>query len=160
MSGRGRSGRDGRRSGLARVLAVLAGLAVVVHVFGLYRPTGPPSPSWFPDVDKVEHLLGFAAPVCLVLLALDAARPLRRRTPGATLLVVGAFALHAVVSELAQHFFYVHRTGDPLDALADGAGVALGWGLATLVRRHLPPDVAAGVGSAGSAGESVTQVPR
>ena len=34
--------------------------------------------------------------------------------------------VHAVVSELVQHFFYTGRTGDPLDVLADWAGVTLG----------------------------------
>jgi hypothetical protein len=126
---------------LHRLFVVLSALAVVGHLYGLYRPTGPPSPGWFPYADKAEHLAGFGAPVCLILLALAHGG----RWPGvddpgsrsrrSELLVVAIFAAHAVLSELAQHFFYVHRTGDPLDALADWAGVTLGWVVARLILR-------------------------
>ncbi|MET0695384.1 MAG: VanZ family protein [Propionibacteriaceae bacterium] len=127
----------GHRFGVPQLLVVLAAGAVAVHLFGLYRPTGPPSPSWFPHIDKAEHLIGFGAPVCLVLLARwrwrrRSGQDLTRRFTG---LVVGAFALHALVSEVAQHFFYVHRTGDVLDVLADWTGVALGWAVAWGIRR-------------------------
>jgi VanZ family protein len=116
------------RPGAWPVVAVLAGLAVLAHLYGLYRATGPPSPSWFPHADKLEHLVGFAGPVALVLLAVG----LRARSRGATLsrracvLVAALFGAHAVVSELVQHAFYTTRSGDPLDALADGVGVLLG----------------------------------
>lgn len=95
-----------------------------MHLYGLYRITGPPSPPWFPNADKVEHVLGFALPVMVLLLALDWHG---RRGARWTWLVVGLFAVHAVVSELIQHWFYVGRTGDPRDALADWVGVAVGW---------------------------------
>ena len=142
----------GPRSTLSRLLVVLSVLAVLVHLFGLYRPTGPPSPAWFPRADKVEHLVGFGAPVCLLLLARlsrrtgtgpagvarndPAAAPRRDRFPR---WVVGIFAGHAVVSELVQHSFYRHRTGDPVDALADLAGVTLGWWVARLLARRVLP---------------------
>jgi VanZ family protein len=129
----------GHRFGVPQLLVVLAVAAVVVHLFGLYRPTGPPSPSWFPNIDKLQHLVGFGAPVCLLLLArwrwqLRSGGDLTRRFTG---WVVGAFAGHAVISELAQHFFYVHRTGDFFDVLADWTGVALGWATAVLIRRRV-----------------------
>ena len=40
--------------------------------------------------------------------------------------MVGVFAAHAVVSELIQHVWYQHRTGDPLDVVADWIGIAAG----------------------------------
>lgn len=126
------------RSPLSRALVVLAALAVAVHLFGLYRPAGPPSPSWFPHADKLEHLVGFGAPVFLILITRWRTGPAGRRalTRRFSWVVVGVFALHAVVSELIQHFFYTARTGDPLDVLADWTGVAVGAVLAMLVVRH------------------------
>jgi hypothetical protein len=38
--------------------------------------------------------------------------------------VVGVFGVHAVVSELIQHVWYQHRTGDLLDVVADWVGIA------------------------------------
>jgi hypothetical protein len=38
--------------------------------------------------------------------------------------VVGVFAVHAVVSELIQHVWYHHRTGELLDVIADWIGIA------------------------------------
>jgi len=110
-----------------RGLAALALLATVLQLYGLYRVTGPGSPSWFPQIDKVEHAVGFALPVALALLALGlrAGRQAFRRRP-ATAALAGVFAAHAVVSELVQHAFYRGRTGDPFDVLADWVGVAVG----------------------------------
>jgi hypothetical protein len=48
-------------------------------------------------------------------------------------LVVGVFAAHAVVSEVVQHLWYRHRTGDPLDVAADWAGIAVGVLLLRLI---------------------------
>ena len=116
------------RGGAWPVVAVLAGLAVVAQLYGLYRVTGPPSPPWFPHADKLEHALGFALPVALCLLAVG----LRAYSRGAGLsrralvVVIGVFAAHAVVSELVQHLLYRTRTGDPLDVLADAVGVTAG----------------------------------
>jgi hypothetical protein len=124
----GRGGRAGP------TLLVATGIALCVHLYGLYRPVGPPTPPWLPLADKVEHLIGFALPVLLVLLTLDrsgGASPRRR----VQLIVVLLFAAHAVVSEIVQHFYYVHRTGDPLDVLADWVGVGLGWLAYWLIRR-------------------------
>lgn len=136
-----------RRPGLPQALTGAAVVAVAVHLFGLYRPTGPPSPSWFPHADKAEHLLGFGLPVLLLLLAARAWVPastgavVRRDRQRHRLgpLVAAVFAAHAVVSELVQHFFYSGRTGDPLDALADLVGVALGWAASRPLAARLPP---------------------
>lgn len=120
-------------------MAGLAALAVVAQVYGVYRPTGPPSPAWFPNADKLEHAVGFGLPVALLLTALtlrarDRGRSLGRMVP---VVVIAIFVAHAVLSEIIQHFFYRYRTGDPLDALADAVGVALGAGVYWLVRPHL-----------------------
>jgi VanZ family protein len=132
-----------------RSMAVLAGLGLVVHLWGLYRVTGPPSPPWFPNADKVEHLVGFGLPLLLVLLTLR----LRARSRGRALpvrvvvVVVAAFALHGVVSELVQHFFYTGRTGDPFDTAADWAGVLLGLLAFRLVVRRSRRPVPTGAGA-------------
>jgi hypothetical protein len=116
--------RVGARRWFGPVLVAASVLALAVHLYGLYRPTGPPPVPWFPGSDKLLHVVGFGLPVFLILLAL--AR-YGRRSPGWQSLVVGAFAAHAVASELVQHWFYRYRTGDPRDAVADCIGVALGW---------------------------------
>ena len=50
--------------------AVAAVLAVLLQLWGLYRVAGPPQPPWFPFADKVEHAVGFALPVLLILLTI------------------------------------------------------------------------------------------
>ncbi|GAA1435449.1 hypothetical protein GCM10009616_32590 [Microlunatus lacustris] len=107
---------------------MLAVLAVAAQLWGLYRVTGPPSPAWFPQADKLQHGLGFALPVALLLLALGLRRLARGRQPSrrALAVVVVVFAAHGVLSEVVQHTLYTSRTGDPLDVLADWAGVAVG----------------------------------
>jgi VanZ family protein len=120
----------------AATVAAVVGLAV--HLWGLYRDHGPPSVSWFPQADKLEHLVGFGLPCLLVLLALHlraaaAGRPLAGRTVG---LVVGLFVLHAGVSEVVQGTFYTSRSGDPYDALADVTGTLLGLLGYLLLRRR------------------------
>ena len=120
-------------------MAGLAALAVAAQCYGLYRPTGPPTPPWFPQADKVEHAAGFALPVALILRALG----LRARRQGAVLArplwvtVLVIFVAHAVLSEVVQHSFYRYRTGDPLDVAADWFGVAIG----VLVSRRFWPQV-------------------
>jgi VanZ family protein len=132
-----------------RSMAALAGLGLVVHLWGLYRVTGPPSPPWFPNADKLEHLVGFGLPLLLVLLTFWLrARSRGRALPGRVVaIVVAAFALHGVVSELVQHFFYSSRTGDPFDTVADWAGVLLGLLAFRLLVRTAPRPVPAGAGT-------------
>jgi hypothetical protein len=103
-------------------------IAVWLQLWGLYRVVGPPQPPWFPFSDKLEHAAGFALPVMLILLAAALRHPPGWQWPGAraTAVVVGLFAAHAVVSEAIQHIWYRHRTGDPLDVLADCVGIAAG----------------------------------
>jgi VanZ family protein len=100
----------------SRALTALAVLAVVAQLAVLYWPVvtieGPVS--W---TDKVVHLLVFALPTYAVGRALGSVRA-----------AVVAFALHAPVSELVQHFFLPGRSGDVWDAVVDLVGVALAAG--------------------------------
>lgn len=101
-------------------------VAVAVHLVVLYVPRAP-SMNGPRFTDKVIHLLVFAVPVFVGLLA---ALPVRW--------VVVGFALHAPVSELVQYAALPNRSGDIWDAMVDLAGVALGV-LGVLVftgRRH------------------------
>ncbi|MFL6044106.1 MAG: VanZ family protein [Propionibacteriaceae bacterium] len=117
------------------LVAVAAVFAVVLQLWGLYRVSGPPQPPWFPFADKVEHAVGFALPVLLILLAMTLRDRSRWRwpSPRTTVLVLVIFAAHAIVSELIQHQWYRYRTGDPLDALADWIGIAIGVLLVRLI---------------------------
>ncbi len=90
-------------------------LAVAGQLVGLYSPGSPePSPD-IPGLDKVIHLLIFFVPAWLLLRA-GIARPV----------VIALFAAQALVSEYAQSRWIRNRGGDPLDALADFAGIGLG----------------------------------
>jgi hypothetical protein len=110
-------------------------LAVALQLWGLYRVAGPPQQPLFPLADKLEHAVAFALPVTLILLAAALRRPLGWQWPSPVTqaVVVGAFAAHAVVSELIQHVWYRHRTGDPLDVVADWIGIAGGVVLLLLI---------------------------
>ena len=101
------------------------GAALAFQLIVVYAPQGVGGPQ-ITGLDKVVHVLIFAAPVLAALLA-GLSAPW----------VIGILAVHAPVSELIQHFALPHRTGDVWDMTADLAGVALG-SLAFLVwkRRH------------------------
>jgi hypothetical protein len=102
--------RPARRS---RTLTTLAVVAVLAQLAVLYWPVvtieGPVS--W---TDKVVHLLVFTLPTYAVGRALGSLRT-----------AVLAFALHAPVSELVQHFLLPGRSGDAWDAVLDLLGVGL-----------------------------------
>lgn len=89
-------------------------LLLAVQLVALYWPrVAVEHPfSW---ADKAAHVLIFAAPAAAGVLA--------RLRPA---YVLGLLAVHAPVSEVVQHDVLPHRTGDPLDALADLVGVGLG----------------------------------
>lgn len=103
---------------IAFVLALIAQLVV------LYSPTAPGG-SPFPAFDKITHLLIFAAPVVAAAAALDNWR-----------WVPWALVVHAPLSELIQYRLLADRQGDPLDAVADLAGVAAGVVIARRLGRH------------------------
>lgn len=98
---------------VARVRPAVAVLAVVVQLLVVYWPSVPVEGpvSW---ADKLVHLLVFAVPTYAVGRVLGSART-----------AVLAFAVHAPVSELLQHFVLPGRSGDVWDAVADLLGVAL-----------------------------------
>jgi VanZ family protein len=108
--------------------AVAAVFAVLLQLWGLYRALGPPQPSWFPLADKVQHAVGFALPVLLILLTIALRGRFGWQWPGlgTCVLVVAIFAAHAVVSEVIQHVWYRYRTGELLDVVADWLGIAVG----------------------------------
>ena len=112
--------------------------AVLLQLWGLYRVAGPPQPPWFPFADKIEHAVGFAVPVLLILLAIALRGPMSWQWPNMRtgVFVVAVFAAHGVVSELVQHQWYRYRTGDPLDVLADWVGIAVGMLLIRLILLH------------------------
>jgi hypothetical protein len=104
-------------------VAVATCLAVALQLWGLYSPQ-PPTDA---GSDKVLHGVGFGLPVVLVVLADTLRRRSRGLRPRARVLVVAIWvsAAHAVLSELIQGAFYAHRSGDPLDLLADWSGIAI-----------------------------------
>lgn len=103
-----------------RPLLGALGVALLVQAVVLYAPQGGGDPP-FPNADKVVHLAVFFVPA---LLALAARLPARG--------VVALLGVHAVVSEVVQGVVLAGRSGDPLDVVADLAGVALAvavWGV-------------------------------
>ena len=90
------------------------GAALAFQLIVVYAPQGVGGPQ-ITGLDKVVHVLIFAAPVLAALLA-GLSAPW----------VIGILAVHAPVSELIQHFALPHRSGDVWDMTADLAGVALG----------------------------------
>ena len=113
--------QPGQRRSAARAAFVLA---VLLQLVVLYAPRAP-STGGVPGVDKAVHLAVFG---------LAAWTGLRAGVPGRLLLPL--LLAHAVVSEVLQHLVLPDRSGDPLDAVADAAGVLLGAGLAVLAGRR------------------------
>lgn len=99
----------------ARLLFAAAVLAQLVVLYAPRAPSTDQVPLVGPVLDKLVHLAVFA------LVAWTG----RRAGVRVRLLVVVLLA-HAVLSELLQHWVLPHRSGDPLDALADAAGVLVG----------------------------------
>jgi len=100
-----------RTRDLAIALAALAAQVVV-----LYLPDPPPvAEAWsFPGLDKAVHVAVFALPTWA----------LWRVWPSPV--VPGAMVAQAVASEVVQGRWLSGRGADPLDLLADLAGIAAG----------------------------------
>lgn len=97
-----------------RLWLVALGLALMVQLVVLYAPQGLGGPQ-ITGLDRVVHLLIFAAPVLAALMA-GLSAPW----------VLGILAVHGPVSELIQYSVLPHRSGDVFDALADVVGVVIG----------------------------------
>jgi hypothetical protein len=97
-----------------RLWFLALGIALVLQLVVLYWPTAPAGPP-VTGLDKLIHIAVFAAPALAALMA-GLSAPW----------VLGILAVQAPVSELVQHFALPHRSGDPLDMMADLAGLALG----------------------------------
>ena len=100
-------------SGTLWRLAFLA--SVAGNVAALYWPR-PVSEGGIPHVDKVAHVLVFAA---------VAWTGLRARVPARALLPL--LAGHAILSEVAQATVLPRRSGDLPDVVADLVGILVGW---------------------------------
>jgi hypothetical protein len=107
-----------------RFWRVALAAALAVQLVTLYSPEVAGAPQ-IAGMDKVVHVLVFAAPALAALLAGISA-------PWA----LGILALHAPLSELIQHFALSHRSGDASDVMADFVGVALGWSAFLVWRRR------------------------
>jgi hypothetical protein len=88
--------------------------AVAVNLVVLYWPRAV-SQGGIPYADKVVHIAIFAIVVVAGLWA---------RVPAVWL--VSVLVVHAVSSELVQHWLLANRSGDPADVAADLVGVAVG----------------------------------
>ena len=111
-------------------------VALLVQCYGLYAPQMP-GPDGVPGLDKVGHLVAFAVPAALAWW-------LRARW------LLPVLVLHALVSEPLQAVLAPGRQPDPVDAVADLVGIALGvWVAATTARRW---------GHDGDMGETTTPV--
>ena len=98
-----------------RLWRLAFGVALAVQLIAVYAPVGPGGPE-INGLDKMVHVSIFFAPALALLMMGIRAR-----------WALGILAVHAPVSELIQHFFLAHRSGDVFDALADLSGVGLGW---------------------------------
>lgn len=107
---------------------IVVALALALHLWGLYT-TNPPDagPFAFPGLDKVVHVVLFAAPTWALM----------RVVPKAWMALV-PMLVHVPVSELVQYYRIDVRGGDVLDALADLLGIAVGWWTAVRVDKDAP----------------------
>ena len=101
--------------------------AVALQLYGVYAPREAGPHTGIPQIDKVAHCFLFAA---VAFTGVKVGVPARW--------LLGALVANAVVSELVQHWLLPQRDGDPFDALADLAGVALGVWLARYGRGRVP----------------------
>lgn len=115
--------------GVGRWVLLALGLAfLLIQLYGLYAPAQPEGPDGLldlPGMDKLAHLGMFALPALFLRAA-----GVRWR------LLAAVFAAHAVLSEVIQGTLLPHRSADPLDALADVAGLSLGLLVGTAILRR------------------------
>jgi len=110
---------------LSRPLLRSGFVVALVVVFALAMLPLPAPITVVSFQDKIEHCLAFVA---LTLLG-------QAGWPARTARIAGGLVLYGVLIELVQHWLTAHRVGDPLDALANSIGVAVGVGIALRVAR-------------------------
>lgn len=115
---------------------LLFGLAVLAQLVVLYAPGTAAESLAVPHADKIVHVAVFAA---VVVAGSRVGLPLW--------LLVAVSVVQAVVSEVVQDALVPARSGDPVDVVADLAGVTLGI-LAS--RTRLGHDTATGGAAPGS----------
>lgn len=109
-----------------RVRVGAAVAAVTLQLAVLYAPRAPMVDTAGLPLDKLVHVVAFALPTAALIVA---------GVPRGW--VIGLMAVHAPLSEVLQHRLLAQRSGEPLDIVADLAGVALG---ALVVGRVGQPD--------------------
>ena len=95
-------------------LTLGVGLVLIVIVSTL-APGG--MPARFPGVDKIEHVAAY-----LVLMVWFAGLQPRRTWRWVALALLGM----GLVLEIAQGLMHMHRMADPVDMIANAAGIGLG----------------------------------
>lgn len=97
-------------------------LAMIAAVmYGSLLPAGDLPEPLFPGVDKLQHLLGYAALAGYAVMLFERAR--------AHALAALAMLLLGVAIEFMQGALTESRSADAADALANGIGVFAGWAL-------------------------------
>ena len=103
-------------TGRRRWAALAAAVAVNLVILFAPEAPGPGRLDGVPELDKLVHLATFAV---LAWTGSRAGLAARWWLP--------LLGLHAVASEVLQHFLLPGRSGDPLDVVADLVGVLAGW---------------------------------
>jgi VanZ family protein len=99
----------------------LWGLMIAAVIVGSLAPSDALPQMWFPGADKLQHLAGYA-----VLSGYAAMLFASRR---AQWVAAAGLVLLGILIEGAQSALTVSRQADPVDMLANLAGVALGQAL-------------------------------
>lgn len=103
-------------------------ILVAVAIPGAYVP----GPVW--SLDKVVHFALFAGFAWFWM----------RGAPGAWARIAAVGLLYGTLTEVAQSILPGERTGDPMDAVANVAGLAAGLLAGAVVNRIRPPHAAPG----------------
>jgi VanZ family protein len=100
-----------------RRLWLALGLAIVLAVIVASLAPWGGMPGRFPGVDKLEHVTAY-----LVLMVWFAGLQPRRAWRWVALALLGM----GLTLEIAQGLMHMHRTADPVDMIANAAGIGIG----------------------------------
>jgi VanZ family protein len=106
-----------------RLLAALTVAYAALLVFATHYPRPQDLLGRHPPSDKVLHFCSYAVLAALVTATLAAAG---RRTLRSLLVAAAALAAFGAVDEVTQPLPWFRRAAEPLDWLADLAGIAMG----------------------------------